>query len=146
MRISDWISDVCSSDLPRCRAALRRGHEREAAVQLAGKGFGKPDAHALAETGVEIGGQSLSIVRDVERYRTVADVQADMDAAAPMRQAMFDGIVDRFGHDQRHRHGDVGFQGQAVGRIDGQDDVVAAAGRSEEHTSELQSLMRSSYA
>src|SRR3546814_7950867 len=37
MRISDWISDVCSSDLP-CRSGVHVGHAAELRDQLLGAG------------------------------------------------------------------------------------------------------------
>src|SRR3546814_8100211 len=89
MRISDWSSDVCSSDLVqslRCPA-----HE----------------AHP---------GRSLR-VRQAERLHVLPDPEA-------LRRP---GILDA---------GDLDDHGQAVG----------LQRRSEEHTSELQSLMRISYA
>src|SRR3546814_1524694 len=99
MRISDWSSDVCSSDLGRCRRdVLHR------LVLGAGVVLGDPHDHA---------GQH----------------QADQRAAVQVRRA--EAVVghqlggDRVERDRRqHRRHD----------------------RSEEHTSELQQLMRISYA
>src|SRR3546814_3873027 len=87
MRISDWSSDVCSSDLDH----PRRGE----------------DAHAVREAGV----------------------------GALRRPAVIEPAADRADHhrqDHRHRQVDA--------------DADRERGRSEEHTSELQSLMRISYA
>src|SRR3546814_6289723 len=106
MRISDWSSDVCSSDLD---------HGVPAPVCLAGAG----DAAA----GREHGGP-------------VADGagMADLGAGAPLlRHAVSAG---RHGRARASPGADRGAAG--AGR-DGRD---AGAGRSEEHTSELQSLMR----
>src|SRR3546814_1142307 len=87
MRISDWSSDVCSSDLPACpeRDLKRKRHRREA-------------------------------VTEEDKVRR----------AAPHVGSA------------RRRHRDVG--GRKRRR------VVEPVPRSEEHTSELQSLMRISYA
>src|SRR3546814_6126372 len=95
MRISDWSSDVCSSDLVETVAPERR-HE-----------LGQRNADVDLEAGRRLLERRLAIVVDeVERIEVAA-----IDAAA-----------DR-------------------------DIMVAQIGfRSEEHTSELQSLMRISYA
>src|SRR3546814_3716692 len=97
MRISDWSSDVCSSDLPilRCRADLlvvaRRLHDR------AFPGRGR--VHQLCQR---------SRVQCIDRTSRLARSQAADGRAAAQECRLFD--------------------------------------RSEEHTSELQSLMRISYA
>src|SRR3546814_7043895 len=109
MRISDWSSDVCSSDL----------------VEIVDILVADGDAHR--EFGV-------ARCEAVER------------------------IMDQFGDDRRHRHEQrdrldrarLVHQRDALGDIlriiadafDDRDDLQ----RSEEHTSELQSLMRNSYA
>src|SRR3546814_4427785 len=105
MRISDWSSDVCSSDLPppRRSAAGRRHRRRDRARPL-----DRPDA----------------LCRAARPGQGVPDRVADADRWRP--------------HDNR-------------ARTDAADDRIAAQGnarnlRSEEHTSELQSLMRISYA
>src|SRR3546814_2691401 len=99
MRISDWSSDVCSSDLKGVDAAV--------AEQV--------DAHL----------PGLETRRDEQRVHHV------------LKQRFGLGIAqDRLRHRGAHRHGKHREQGQ-------QD---TENGRSEEHTSELQSLMRISYA
>src|SRR3546814_4276542 len=112
MRISDWSSDVCSSDL---QALLRRRAEDTPRRQR------------------EVG---------------IAALLGTADAAAELvklRQAEHVGTVDHHGVGGR----DVEARLDDVGR---QQDVVLAVvevghhRRSEEHTSELQSLMRISYA
>src|SRR3546814_1001697 len=96
MRISDWSSDVCSSDLPAQR--VRQRHEA-----------------ALALMHVELQ------QHDAEGHD--------------------DGAVEN-GRDDRRQHA-----GLAEGQHEQRDAHVAGVGeRSEEHTSELQSLMRISYA
>src|SRR3546814_3440825 len=95
MRISDWSSDVCSSDLIR----LLSGEEE---AEAAGHGVlsAIPDAHGIA---VDLGGGSLELAE-------VSDGKVGRCASFPL------GVL----------------------RL--------PALRSEEHTSELQSLMRTSYA
>src|SRR3546814_3648189 len=100
MRISDWSSDVCSSDLGPCengRPARRRGWRERAAAWV-------PPGASEAEVG-----------RQQHRARRAGRVTV---AALVDRRHVV--LVEQ----------DVGVQAQ----------------RSEEHTSELQSLMRSSYA
>src|SRR3546814_1404767 len=101
MRISDWSSDVCSSDLSRRHAgALRRGdHEFRKVVAIE------------------------HLHRDVDRDREV------LSRAAP--DAV---LIQRLGDD------DLGEVADEAVLFGDRDD------RSEEHTSELQSLMRISYA
>src|SRR3546814_8640504 len=96
MRISDWSSDVCSSDLRLGVADLRRAGAVEA-----------------------------------QRHQGASDAEARSAAlsrAAGLHQAGRRSARSLF------RHRDDGRGGQAPGP------------RSEEHTSELQSLMRISYA
>src|SRR3546814_9620700 len=118
MRISDWSSDVCSSDLPGTgsgRRATLPGEYQPPAVEYEEKG-------ALAE--------SWALLRTLcqSRYRVaigllaggiVAVLVGNMVGQVQLNQwhgAFFDAL------EQQNLH------------------------RSEEHTSELQSLMRNSYA
>src|SRR3546814_2187678 len=115
MRISDWSSDVCSSDL-----LLRQEHiDAVAGEDKACDPFFLRDAHRdRAHAGAERRGQEAAIVGMNER-------------ALGQRFAGRDRIADDRA-DQRVR---VGLVLQEIGLF-----------RSEEHTSELQSLMRISYA
>src|SRR3546814_5416219 len=97
MRISDWSSDVCSSDLPR-RAGLGSAP--------------CPDAAAEPETG-------RLYQRRLQLRPSIGIAVAGMHAD----------------------HASLTVEGGAQRRREGQ--IVQ---RSEEHTSELQSLMRNSYA
>src|SRR3546814_10580263 len=103
MRISDWSSDVCSSDL----AGRPRQGRAAAAVRL-------------------------------RRLREPAGRRGRVQQPAP-RRAVRDADDDRLG-DPALLRGAVGGAGHAA-----RAGAVADA-RSEEHTSELQSLMRISYA
>src|SRR3546814_8276192 len=116
MRISDWSSDVCSSDLDR--AAVDEGHDTDL-VGDADPKFAAQFHQRCATKGVVVG---------VQRTDELVFVAADRTAAAG---------VEATG------------SGQGFGLLadDGAD--LGTAGqheRSEEHTSELQSLMRISYA
>src|SRR3546814_1932869 len=109
MRISDWSSDVCSSDLLVHREAepgredrpQRRGHE------------GAGGLHALVEPGQRAGARHALTPARSEAQRA-----------------------------DRGRGGRTMVERAAELRPEDLDELV----RSEEHTSELQSLMRSSYA
>src|SRR3546814_7185700 len=102
MRISDWSSDVCSSDL------LPLAHH----------------AHPLVVHDEHLDRQI--VLRDA---RKLLDVHQDRGLAGNVDD---EGVGMRALHAQRRGH--------AVAH------GAEAAGRSEEHTSELQSLMRISYA
>src|SRR3546814_6247824 len=107
MRISDWSSDVCSSDLPT-PGAVDRIDQVALVVRL--------DVLELEAVGLGDGAGALHVV--VERGRAV-------DGGLAIAEQVQVGAVqqeDRAGH-----RGPLGF-------------------RSEEHTSELQSPMRISYA
>src|SRR3546814_5400665 len=79
MRISDWSSDVCSSDLgaKRCLAVRPRARERlEAALHKLGRlypearfppvtvaiGRGKPVAMGAPDTGIQVGLEALCAI------------------------------------------------------------------------------------
>src|SRR3546814_5013296 len=98
MRISDWSSDVCSSDLIERLVLLRP----------------------------QVGRNRLPPLLGVVEHRI--DV---IDDAAERKQAMPDDIADTEFRLAALRHGDRS---------------ALVRNRSEEHTSELQSLMRISYA
>src|SRR3546814_1532915 len=114
MRISDWSSDVCSSDLERWRA----------------------DGMVDREIYLKAGAQGLLCTWADEKY-----------GGAGIDDFRFEQIII----EENMRHGDIGFY------INLHNDLVAPYiaklgteeqkdRRSEEHTSELQSLMRNSYA
>src|SRR3546814_6816776 len=107
MRISDWSSDVCSSDLP--------GIEPGATIGILGGGqLGRMLAIAASQLGYR------SHIFAPEDVLPAADVSAQVTRAD---------------------YGDL----DALRRFAREVDVVTYE-RSEEHTSELQSLMRISYA
>src|SRR3546814_6710388 len=95
MRISDWSSDVCSSDLIEARLRHDIGEERLTAID-----------------------RRLARSMDADRLVTSTD-------RAPFQQSLRAGRLQKLG---------IGIAG------------INANDRSEEHTSELQSLMRISYA
>src|SRR3546814_6035091 len=113
MRISDWSSDVCSSDLPRRRPRPGRAARRATsprALSLRDRSFG-----------------GLLAARILHRAPYLLGRRRHVDVADAERRQRVDYCVD-------HRR--TGADGAGF----------AGALRSEEHTSELQSLMRISYA
>src|SRR3546814_3311587 len=122
MRISDWSSDVCSSDLQR--------------------------------RGIDIGGQAepLYVVRiDAGQRRVVVGPRSAL-AVATARLSDINWLAT--GHDAALTVKVRSMAKPVPARFDGERIMFDAPGygvapgqaRSEEHTSELQSLMRNSYA
>src|SRR3546814_7134091 len=145
MRISDWSSDVCSSDLrhrgeePRRhrRAGLRqrdRGGGRHGASRLPGYRQARVGRGRLRQgrRGAEGGGYGMTRRTLLigsgsylpERILTNEELAARVDTSDEW-------ILQRTGIGQRH----IAADGELTSDL-----------RSEEHTSELQSLMRISYA
>src|SRR3546814_4755246 len=120
MRISDWSSDVCSSDLRVVEAGCRAG--------ILQRGFrlvpGRVAAGALGRT---VGEFHLDISKThicINSLQQVAEFLA-------LRDDLVLGAED---------------MRVILGEVAHPHDAVQRAARSEEHTSELQSLMRISYA
>src|SRR3546814_5035650 len=123
MRISDWSSDVCSSDLPLIEDAFA-GIDRD---ELAAVGDQIAQATAAMAGFEEV--QSLE-TRMAELFRAMSGPKQDVQPT-------------------------LGFSATDALRInrqlrllidEGRRGIADASLRSEEHTSELQSLMRTSYA
>src|SRR3546814_2126819 len=116
MRISDWSSDVCSSDL----AALDTVEEQAGGEQIG----------SAAGRGVH--GNQLLVQRmqlaTTAQARTATGVEHRSGAVLHGLQTRLAGAVEHAGVGQRRHDRQQGIE------------------RSEEHTSELQSLMRLSYA
>src|SRR3546814_9710594 len=101
MRISDWSSDVCSSDLERQNFLRKRG-------------FSKGETEKIIATVLQEEGHPPSSIFDfVQGINAVA-------------------------RDRPHQNARLELEGKGA--------KLLASVRSEEHTSELQSLMRISYA
>src|SRR3546814_4492922 len=124
MRISDWSSDVCSSDLLAARSVEDVAFDDRVAV---GQRF-------LAGADAD----RLAAVRSQGRARAEIIV---IDAVA---------VIERVAvvADHRERHAGVGLALEmrmvdaVAGAVQRNPDILRAAVRSEEHTSELQSIMR----
>src|SRR3546814_1657767 len=118
MRISDWSSDVCSSDLG-------------ADVKAVGQAFGLVDDAVVA-----------AVEEILQRTAHIAEVLGGAEDDAVSRQHVLGASLE--GGEG------AGLDTGGVRRARPRDDRLAQPGcvvrRSEEHTSELQSLMRISYA
>src|SRR3546814_6825810 len=136
MRIRDWSADVCSSDL--MRGVGNQGHMYVDAVECAvGRRAQMIFNVAWSAHIFRIGGAAGKFVEnDAKAFgehigkdvQTAAMGHAIDDFAHAIMRTIFD---DAF---QRRNHGFAAIQPEPLGA------------RSEEHTSELQSLMRISYA
>src|SRR3546814_4973184 len=120
MRISDWSSDVCSSDLAELKY-LRRWM-RDAGLQLHSDLRISPEVNLRNQT-AELSAEALAKI-DV----LILDDRAWYDLAGSERQAVLSAA--------RAGLGVLVLLGSEPDRSQ----------RSEEHTSELQSLMRNTYA
>src|SRR3546814_3374242 len=105
MRISDWSSDVCSSDL-----GVARDRQQVAVGAIIGPGVGEIGDQRKPHRARRRLGRQRAIAFGLGRVGEAPE-QVELEAGDPALQR-----------------------------------EVAAARRSEEHTSELQSLMRTSYA
>src|SRR3546814_5632231 len=179
MRISDWSSDVCSSDLHFRLAPGQRladlgdaphpgGRERNQPRPPVGR-VGAPLDQPLAAQDVEQAHQARSVDAGQRRQLLLGDpasglVQMDQRYPGRIRQAGGGEMrVERLppaAGEQREAESEAGAWGDVVGhapiirRYDlicnsqymAATDTAVNRRRSEEHTSELTSLMRSSYA
>src|SRR3546814_5757137 len=119
MRISDWSSDVCSSDLgARHIRALPRRASRSTAL------FKLPCHHAMQNISARFQSKYRVIQLDIAATLGVEGLNLDLHSLALLPFCSF----------RRHSRFSRDIHGSLI------------AIRSEEHTSELQSLMRISYA
>src|SRR3546814_8138040 len=135
MRMSDWSSDVCSSDLAA-----------GAVVHASGSGANFSALHRPASVLVDRQGEDARVVVKGVLH-AVAVVGVDVEVEDVPKAAIEEG------ENGEHRVVEIAETARAVGAA-----VMGAAGRavdrplprrqqrSEAHTSELQSLMRNSYA
>src|SRR3546814_1261825 len=123
MRISDWSSDVCSSDLIGARQQF--GHAVAVEDVIAKHERGWFAVHKVSADRIGLGKPA--------RLRLNGVMQRHAPLAAVAKQALEAGLVLRGGDDQNLANPRQHQDGKRIIR-------------SEEHTSELQSLMRISYA
>src|SRR3546814_8594259 len=170
MRISDWSSDVCSSDLPAKPAKAESAAQTLAAASEATSSAAEPQ---LAEGAELVRTTVREALRDAmaeemradERVFVLGEEVAQYQGAYKVTQ----GLLDEFGEKRviDTPITEYGFAGIGVGAAMGGlrpivefmtfnfamqaiDHIINSAAktnymRSEEHTSELQSLMRISY-
>src|SRR3546814_4558113 len=136
MRMSDWSSDVCSSD-------LGGGGGGEGGIE---QGRFRRDGRAAPEHGRRAGVAEIAVRRPREgggRWRFTLSSRGKADSGPRLRGG--DGFLP---DPIRHHVPAIGVhQNRPVARRKGAlVAIVARADRSEEHTSELQSIMRISYA
>src|SRR3546814_6210888 len=116
MRISDWSSDVCSSDLLHCdvssedavRVAMRRVRDTFGRIDFLVNNAGIQRYGAVTETSVEVWDEVMNV--------NLKSLFLCSKYVIPIMQEQKEGVI------------------------------INVASRSEEQTSELQSLMRISYA
>src|SRR3546814_8237542 len=144
MRISDWSSDVCSSDLQgyweKIQAVLRK-HDVLLIADEVITGF--------ARTGNLFGCESFGIKPDMMTLAKQLSGAYMPISAVLVSDAIYQAIADNsakrgsFGHGYTYSaHPVAAAVALETLKIYEERDIV----RSEEHTSELQSLMRISYA
>src|SRR3546814_3027289 len=135
MRISDWSSDVCSSDLGHGGCGGVKASLSEA-FKDAKPGEGGFIAHWI---------DLLDEERD--RVRAAAALHPDLDAQRALEQAAVRVSIRNLRTfpciPEREAEGRLTLRGAYFAISDG---ILHLLDRSDEHTSELQSLMRNSYA
>src|SRR3546814_9889814 len=137
MRISDWSSDVCSSDLDldRALAAAEKGYE-------AWKKVSAFDRYKLMRKAAEIlrgRADEIAAIMTTEQGKPVVEAKGETLAGAD--------IIDWFAEEGRRAYGRViPARAEGVYQIVVKEPVgpVAAFPRSAEHTAALPSLMRNS--
>src|SRR3546814_2053243 len=134
MRISDWSSDVCSADLTGAPA-----HTISSAQQAKASATAATGAARLSHRGMWARGSS----------RMAGPPAVVLERALAGHQQPEGGEIGLHGRHRRGeasavQHRDAVADLQQLLEILGEEDDAGA--RSEEHTSELQSLMRISYA
>src|SRR3546814_6118544 len=135
MRISDWSSDVCSSDLDRTRQLIGEAQQIAYNVRDIDRAFDQRyPAGSLSGTSNE------SLVTNAEeRWRDAVGSFQD----ALRTQAT---VVTKLGDTRREMHTLVGARQDATGALQAAQAGNKPVARAEKHTAELQSLMRRSYA
>src|SRR3546814_8133541 len=122
MRVSDWSSDVCSADLP---GPFRPGPQLDARAEAGRPGLPRQPGHQYPRPHAVL---QLPQPRELDRH-------LDQGRLARFGLRLPLGLAAELGRDRTHR---------SVHHLERQ--RPEEDHRSEEHTSELQSLMRLSYA
>src|SRR3546814_8003267 len=129
MRISDWSSDVCSSDLSTALSTQAVKAAREQAVSLYGDRAVPPNPRTYRNNSKNAQEAHEAIRPSGEVFRTPASVAGGLDRD---EQRMYDLVWKRTVASQMS---EAKYETTTVTLR------VQAGQRSEEHTSELQSLM-----
>src|SRR3546814_141444 len=159
MRISDWSSDVCSSDLKFQAGQL----EILVATDVAARGlhidgvqyvynydlpFDAEDyVHRIGRT-ARLGAEGDAISFACERYaQSLPDIESYIEQKIPVEPITSD-LLTALPRKPREGVEANAEEGESIGEIfkEAREQRAADDARSEEHTSELQSLMRISYA
>src|SRR3546814_7758432 len=133
MRISDWSSDVCSSDLDEARALA--GVSR--AGRLPGGGVDASYQRRRLADAERPGGQP----REGDALRLGAEASWEVDLFGRVRRGVEAAEAEVGGAEALLRAARAAVTADVAGHY-----FELRGSRSEEHTSELQSLMRISYA
>src|SRR3546814_7661550 len=146
MRISDWSSDVCSSDLGyNVQAAVDADQHLVVAHEVVTTGSERAQLAGMAQQArAAIGGDEITVVADRGYFsgrQILACEDAQIAAYVPKPLTSSARAAGRF--DRRDFIYDAD---RDCYRCPAGEDLVHRCTRSEEHTSELQSLMRISYA
>src|SRR3546814_3468224 len=143
MRIGDWSSDVCSSDLDGLRDRTRRPLTSPGQTSPEIEGLVLRRRKQLLEAGKDHGAQSIvwALQRDgihsVPSPSTVWQILTRRGAITPQPQKRPKSATKRFTFARPNECWQSDWT---------QWSLADGSARSEEHTSELQSLMRISYA
>src|SRR3546814_2857604 len=132
MRISDWSSDVCSSDL------LWIGRQVFRKIKV----FQQPRLHDVVEQNpVEVAAAAHGDATVCEKCHTAGNALCNCDVERSTAEVVDNKytVVLSLPHDAHHGGDRFLHQGHTH-------EPSRITGRSEEHTSELQSLMRITYA
>src|SRR3546814_4388321 len=138
MRISDWSSDVCSSDLSEDHPDVEKLHERASAIDA---GISIATVYRTVRLFEEAGILERHDFGDGRaRYEAAAETHHDhlIDVETGNVIEFVDEELEAL---QRRIAEKLGFR-----LVDHRMELYGVTLRSEEHTSELQSLMRISYA
>src|SRR3546814_3336420 len=127
MRISDWSSDVCSSDLQFLAEVIKQVEADLKTARLTARVTGRPKHYYSIYQKMIVGGREFSDIYDLVGIRILVEEDRECYSALGIVHSRWNPVLGRF------------------------KDYIAMPKfnmyqRSEEHTSELQSLMRISYA
>src|SRR3546814_8956709 len=139
MRISDWSSDVCSSDLQDIRVLLLEGVSQTAVDTFRDAGYTSIDLHAKSLPEDELRRRIADAHFIGIRSRTQLTAEVLADARRLLAVGCFCIGTNQVDTEAAQLAGIPVFNAPYS-------NTRSVAERSEEHTSELQSLMRISYA